>query len=87
MIDTEPTQVGAELQKEIESRSLTLGHIMHLQMQCWLYAGVQEPLGRPCLVDRSRKLICAGDWCLGNDIDSALRSAAAAVAEIWQMIC
>lgn len=86
-IDTEPRQVGAELQQEIESSSLTLGHIMHQQMHRWLYAGVQEPLGRPCLVDRSRKLICAGDWCLGNDIDSALSSAAAAVAEIRQMIC
>lgn len=85
-IDIEPEQVGADMLRDLTTEGYDLGHIVHQQMHRWLYAGVQEPLGRPCLVDTSRKLICAGDWCLGNDIDSALSSAAAAVAEIRRML-
>jgi predicted NAD/FAD-dependent oxidoreductase len=47
-------------------------------MHRWLYAGVAEPLGEAILLDTQRKLMCAGDWCLGNDVTSALKSADAA---------
>ena len=59
---------------------------LHAQLHRWLYAGVVQPLGRPYLADMKRGLICAGDWCLGNDIDSALSSADATAAKVVQSL-
>jgi renalase len=59
---------------------------LHAQLHRWLYAGVVQPLGQPYLADMQRGLICAGDWCLGNDIDSALASADATAAKVIQSL-
>ena len=61
-------------------------NILHAQLHRWLYAGVVQPLGQPYLADMQRGLICAGDWCLGNDIDSALASADATAAKVIQSL-
>ena len=61
-------------------------NILHAQLHRWLYAGVVQPFGRPYLADMRRGLICAGDWCLGNDIDSALASADATAAKVIQSL-
>ena len=60
--------------------------ILHAQLHRWLYAGVVQPLGKPYLADTQLGLICAGDWCLGNDIDSALASADATAAKVIQSL-
>ena len=59
---------------------------LHAQLHRWLYAGVVQPLGQPYLADMQLGLICAGDWCLGNDIDSALASADATAAKVIQSL-
>ena len=59
---------------------------LHAQLHRWLYAGVVQPLGQPYLADTQRSLICAGDWCLGNDIDCALTSADATAAQVIQSL-
>lgn len=61
-------------------------NILHAQLHRWLYAGVVQPLDQPYLADMQRGLICAGDWCLGNDIDSALASADATAAKVIQSL-
>ena len=61
-------------------------NILHAQLHRWLYAGVVQPLGEPYLAEMRRGLICAGDWCLGNDIDSALASADATAAKVIQSL-
>lgn len=60
--------------------------IKHQQIHRWLYAGVANPANEPCLTDPDQGLICAGDWCLGNDIDSALTSGNAAAREAVQLL-
>ena len=60
--------------------------IVHQQIHRWLYAGVANPVNEPCLIDSDNGLICAGDWCLGNDIDSALSSGRAAAHEAMELL-
>ena len=61
-------------------------NILHAELHRWLYASVVQPLGKPYLADMQLGLICAGDWCLGNDIDSALASADATAAKVIQSL-
>ena len=58
----------------------------HQQIHRWLYAGVVNPADVPCLTDSGQGLICAGDWCLGNDIDSALASGNAAALQTLKIL-
>ncbi len=48
----------------------------------WRYALVNRAIGRPCLVERERKLVACGDWCLGPTVGHAMESGAAAAEEI-----
>ena len=63
--------IQAAMIEAVQSLGLDSRDIVHAQLHRWLYAGVVHPLGQPYLVDLQHSLICAGDWCLGNDIDSA----------------
>ena len=51
----------------------------------WLYANVETPLGRDIFSDDKRRLIVAGDGCLGGRIESAWQSgdAAGQKAALW----
>jgi renalase len=51
-----------------------------LQVHRWRYAFARNPLSETCLSADS--LVCAGDWCGGRSIESALRSGLAAAAAI-----
>jgi renalase len=53
-----------------------------LQVHRWRYAFARNPLLETCLSADS--LICAGDWCGGRSIESALRSGLSAAAAISQ---
>jgi predicted NAD/FAD-dependent oxidoreductase len=78
--------VQAAMIEALQSLGLDSANIVHAQLHRWLYAGVAQPLGQPCLADAQRSLICAGDWCLGNDIDCALTSADATAAQVIQSL-
>ena len=78
--------VQAAMIEALQSLGLDSANIVHAQLHRWLYAGVAQPLGQPYLADTQRSLICAGDWCLGNDIDCALTSADATAAQVIQSL-
>ena len=78
--------VQAAMIEALQSLGLDSANIVHAQLHRWLYAGVAQPLGQPYLADTQRSLICAGDWCLGNDIDCALASADATAAQVIQSL-
>ncbi|MFW5681305.1 MAG: FAD-dependent oxidoreductase, partial [Pseudomonadota bacterium] len=47
----------------------------------WRYALAAEPVGEPCLYDRSGLVAC-GDWCLGGRIEAAFLSGLAAAGRV-----
>jgi renalase len=55
-----------------------------LQVHRWRYAFARNPLPETFLSADSLPLVCAGDWCGGRSIESALRSGLAAAAAISQ---
>ena len=85
-MQTTKADVQKAMIEGLQSLGINSRHILYAQLHRWLYAGVVQPLGRPYLSDAERGLYCAGDWCLGNDIDSALRSANATAARIIQSL-
>ena len=70
----------------LQAVGLDSQNTLHAQLHRWLYAGVVQPLGQPYLADMQRGLYCAGDWCLGNDIDCALASANATATQVIQSL-
>jgi len=53
------------------------------QVHRWRYAFPSHPLNQDCLkTDTLLPLVCCGDWCGGNLIESAMNSGLAAAAEI-----
>ncbi|MCU0698184.1 MAG: FAD-dependent oxidoreductase [Myxococcaceae bacterium] len=48
----------------------------------WRYALVTKPLGEPCVLHESGKLVACGDWCLGATIESAWLSGLAAAGRL-----
>ncbi|NJR38392.1 MAG: NAD(P)-binding protein [Leptolyngbyaceae cyanobacterium CSU_1_4] len=53
-----------------------------LQVHRWRYAFARNPLAEPYLTAAPLPLVCAGDWCGGRQIESALQSGLAAAAAI-----
>lgn len=56
-----------------------------IRVHRWRYARATVAVGRDCLVlddDRRPPLVCAGDWCLGHNIEAALQSGVAAAKAI-----
>ena len=85
-MESPKVDVQAAMIKALQSFGLELQNILHAQLHRWLYAGVVQPLGQPYLADMQRGLYCAGDWCLGNDIDYALASADATATQVIQSL-
>lgn len=85
-MESSKVDVQAAMIEALQSLGLAAGNILHAQLHRWLYAGVVQPLGQPYLADMQRGLYCAGDWCLGNDIDCALVSADATAAQVIQSL-
>lgn len=81
-MDTAPEDVTDKLLAELRRLGFNVENALHQQLHRWLYAGVRDPVGEAFIEDSAQKLICAGDWCLGNDIDSALDSADAVVQRV-----
>ena len=74
----DPMRVAEQLLNELKHMGYELPTLLYQRMHRWLYAGVATPFGEAFLLDAQRRLMCAGDWCLGNDIESAVKSADAA---------
>lgn len=54
-----------------------------LQVHRWRYAFPKSPLNQDCLnAELSMPLVCCGDWCGGNRIESAMNSGLAAAVQI-----
>jgi renalase len=53
-----------------------------LQVHRWRYAFAHNPLAETCLSAAPLPLVCAGDWCGGKQIESALQSGLAAAGAI-----
>ena len=85
-MESPKVDVQTAMIEALQSFGLESQNILHAQLHRWLYAGVVQPLGQPYLADMQRGLISAGDWCLGNDIDSALSSADAAADRLIQSL-
>lgn len=57
------------------------------QVHRWRYALVAEPVSVACLVaDKPLPLICAGDWCGGQNVESAYLSGLAAAEAVVDML-
>ena len=85
-MESPKADVQATMIEAMQSLGLDSGDIVHAQLHRWLYAGVAQPLGQPYVADMQRSLICAGDWCLGNDIECALASADATATQVIQSL-
>ena len=85
-VEAPAEEVTQAILLELESLGWDGSAIEHRQIHRWLYAGVANPGSTPCLTDREYRLICAGDWCLGNNLDSALSSGKAAAQEALQQL-
>ncbi len=85
-MDDDPTLVCKKILRELDRLGFGRMNIVYHRMHRWLYAGVAEPLGEAILLDTQRKLMCAGDWCLGNDVTSALKSADAALSAAIELL-
>jgi len=57
----------------------------YLAAHRWRFSQVEVPLGQPCLADADRRLVIAGDWCLGPHAGDAATSADAALAALGTM--
>lgn len=85
-VETPAKDVAHEILHELKTLGWDGSGIEHQQVHRWRYAGVANPGSEPCLVDPEHRLICAGDWCVGNDLDSALTSAGAAADQALAML-
>ena len=55
-----------------------------IQVHRWRYAFPRHPLADPCISSAHLPLVCCGDWCGGNLVESALESGLAAAQAIDQ---
>jgi len=57
------------------------------QVHRWRYALVAEPLSMACLIaDKPLPLVCAGDWCGGNNLESAYLSGWSAADAVLDLL-
>lgn len=54
----------------------------HRAAHRWLYALVERPLGRPCLVSHDGTVVAGGDWCLAPRVEAAFTSGEAMAAAL-----
>ncbi|NES98895.1 MAG: hypothetical protein F6K32_27765 [Desertifilum sp. SIO1I2] len=57
-----------------------------MQVHRWRYAFPQQPLSEDYLFAKPLKLVCCGDWCGGNLVESALQSGLSAATELRSSI-
>lgn len=85
-IDGDPELIAKNVMQALQIPEADLDQVAHQQVHRWLYAGVANPAQQACLVAPTSRLICAGDWCLGNDVDSAIASGTAAAVQALALL-
>ena len=83
-LDTDDLQSAAQLLLR-QAAQLLLPWIEQpewLQVHRWRYAFPRHSLADPCLSSAHLPLVCCGDWCGGNLVESALESGLAAAQAI-----
>lgn len=55
---------------------------LSVDLHRWRFANVEQPLGRPYLVDPALKIGACGDWCLGNRVEAAFLSGQALAEDL-----
>ncbi len=87
-IDTEDLQpVGQILLDSVAKLFPELSTPDWLQVDRWRYAFATTPLADNCLnAHTSQPLICCGDWCGSDRLESAMRSGIAAAGQINQVL-
>lgn len=61
---------------------LELSNSAYQTLHFWRYASVKNGAGQGCLIDAHKKLIAAGDWCLGGRVEGAYLSGLATAEAI-----
>lgn len=61
---------------------LDLSDLGYVTLHRWLYASVSKSPQTPCLVDEEKRLVAAGDWCLGGRVEGAALSGLAAAEAV-----
>jgi predicted NAD/FAD-dependent oxidoreductase len=59
---------------------------VHLQAHRWRHAFVEQPLGRPCLVDEEIAAGACGDWCIAPRVEAAFDSGRALGHSLLPMV-
>lgn len=59
---------------------------VHLQAHRWRHAFVEQPLGRPCLVDEEIAAGACGDWCIAPRVEAAFDSGRALAHSLLPMV-
>ena len=82
--ESELQEVGKEILKNAASTVNLpwLSNPQWMQVHRWRYAFPKTPLEQTCLPAESLPLVCCGDWCGGNLIESAMLSGIAAAENI-----
>jgi renalase len=73
-LQDDPQRVTSKLLKAFAEITGIRAEPGHTQIQRWLYAKTQAPLGTSHLWDASLGLGLAGDWCLGHRVEDAFVS-------------
>lgn len=81
--------LGGQRLLEQAGRSLApwLSHPEELQIHRWRYAFVKRSLPDFCVsTSQPLPLVCSGDWCGGNQIESAVRSGLTAAVQVAALL-
>ncbi|QDU70766.1 NAD(P)/FAD-dependent oxidoreductase [Mucisphaera calidilacus] len=69
-----------------EESSVPLPDPLSIKAHRWRYAQAKQPLGEPCITDPDHGLIVCGDWMIGQRIEAACLSGAAAAKATLDII-
>jgi renalase len=73
-VDDDAARVQSKLLKAFAEVTGIRAEPTHAQVQRWLWAKTEQPLGTSHLWDREAGLGLCGDWCLGNRVEDAFVS-------------
>jgi renalase len=73
-IQDDPARVEAKLLKAFAEVTGLRAQPAHTQVQRWLWAKTEQPLGASHLWDRASGIGLCGDWCLGHRVEDAFVS-------------
>ncbi len=86
-LDDDQETVKNELCATFETLSgIAVGKASYVSLHRWRYAKTVKPADAPFMIDRSKKLAVAGDWCGAGRVETAFESANALADAILEEI-